>query len=144
MSNRFFQTVIYQMKDVVPRKIGIIDDNSFIVACTEITEVGQEKEGIFDQITDSQTAYVKDGYTYKRGSGKQRVDYIVFCEGEDEQADVYCGMLSVAFANLRQMYDEKYDKVNFIKNILTDNILVGDMYFKAKELKLQSDVSRVV
>ncbi len=143
MSSRLFQTVIYQMKDVIPRKIGVVDDTNTIVACTDVTEVGLEKPGVYDKITDNVSRFVIDGITYKRGSGRARIDYVVFCEGEDETADEFCGLLCIAFANLKQMYDEKYDKTNFIKGILTDNILVGDMYFKAKELKLQSDVSRV-
>ena len=45
--------------------------------------------------------------------------------------------------SVKQHYDEKYDKVNFIKNVLLDNILPGDVYLKARELKFNSDVNRV-
>ena len=33
-----------------------------------------------------------------------------------------------------QNTDEKKDRLNFIKNVLLDNILPGDIYLKAREL----------
>ena len=46
--------------------------------------------------------------------------------------------------NVKFYYDEKYDRGNFIKNIILDNILPGDIYIKARELYFNSDVSRTV
>lgn len=47
------------------------------------------------------------------------------------------------FASIKQYYDEKYDRSNFIKNVILDNILPGDIYLKARELHFNSEVSRV-
>ena len=33
MSNKLFQTLIYQMREAVDREIGIIDDNGIVIAC---------------------------------------------------------------------------------------------------------------
>jgi len=52
--------------------------------------------------------------------------------------------LSVALANIKNLYDEKYDKSSFIKNIILDNILPSDIYIKSKELHFNNDVVRVV
>ena len=38
------------------------------------------------------------------------------------------------------MNEEKYDKSNFIKNVLLDNVLPGDIYLKARELRFNADV----
>ena len=46
-------------------------------------------------------------------------------------------------ANIKNYYDEKYDRSNFIKNVILDNILPGDIYLKSRELRFNSDVSRV-
>ena len=56
----------------------------------------------------------------------------------------YCGILAVALSGIKQYYDEKYDRNNFIKNVILDNILPGDIYVKAREMHFNSDVSRVV
>ena len=59
-------------------------------------------------------------------------------------ASRYCGILAVALSGIKQYYDEKYDRNNFIKNVILDNILPGDIYVKAREMHFNSDVSRVV
>ena len=69
---------------------------------------------------------------------------MVFVEGDDVIAAKYAAVLAVSFANIKFYYDEKYDRSNFIKNIILDNILPGDIYLKARELYFNSDVSRTV
>ena len=51
MSNRLFQTIIYQMKDVIGRNIGVIDDSGIIVACSEMGKVGESKQRIREELT---------------------------------------------------------------------------------------------
>ena len=36
MSNRLFQGVIHQMRDAIDRTIGVIDETSVIIACSEL------------------------------------------------------------------------------------------------------------
>ncbi len=59
-------------------------------------------------------------------------------------AQKYVQLLAVSLSSIKQYYDEKYDRGNFIKNVILDNILPGDIYLKARELRFNSDVSRVV
>ena len=53
-------------------------------------------------------------------------------------------MLSISLSNIKGLYDEKYDKGSFIKNIILDNILPSDIYIKSKELHFNSDESRII
>jgi carbohydrate diacid regulator len=46
--------------------------------------------------------------------------------------------------NLLIAYKERYDKDNFIKNLLLDNLLLVDIYNRAKKLHIDTDVRRVV
>lgn len=40
MSSRIFQSVIIQMKEATDRCIGVIDDQGFVVACSELSMIG--------------------------------------------------------------------------------------------------------
>ena len=40
MSSRIFQNVIIQMKDAIDRTIGVVDDQGFIIACSELSMIG--------------------------------------------------------------------------------------------------------
>ena len=44
MSNRLYQTVLHQMKDVIGRTIGIIDENGIIIACSELSKIPHPAE----------------------------------------------------------------------------------------------------
>ena len=140
MSNRLFQGVIHQMKDAVDRTFGVIDENFTIIACSELGRVGETVEAF---PVPSNDVYVSSGFTYKSIGITQGANYVVFVEGEDVIASKYVSVIAVSFANIKFYYDEKYDRSNFIKNVILDNILPGDIYLKSRELRFNSDVSRV-
>lgn len=140
MANRLFQGVIHQMKDSIDRIFGVVDENYTIIACSELGKIG---ESIPDVNTIGEMA-LSHTYTYKTIGEKQSPSYTVFVEGDDILATKYADILAISFANIKFYYDEKYDRANFIKNIILDNILPGDIYIKARELYFNSDVSRTV
>lgn len=144
MSNRLFQNVIHQMKVAVDRSIGVIDDNGMIIACSELVKIGEIKQDIRDEFTYSTDIVVKGGYTYRPIVASNKNDYIVFMEGEDKMAEKMSKLLAVSLSNIKNLYDEKYDKGSFIKNIILDNILPGDIYIKSKELHFNTEEQRVV
>lgn len=141
MSNRLFQGVIYQMKDSVDKTFGVIDNDFTIIACSELGRIGEQLP-----VTSPLTGelFTSNGYTFKSISAAQGTEYTVFVEGDDIIAGKYASVIAISFANIKNYYDEKYDRSNFIKNIILDNILPGDIYLKARELYFNSDVMRTV
>jgi carbohydrate diacid regulator len=125
------------------RAAGVIDETGKVIACTDATMTGEVWQDASDISRDTSENYVFEGKTFRRLSGRKRSGYTVFCDGEDETAKGYVGIISVSLSQLKQYYDEKYDKISFIKNILIDNIMVSDIYPKAKALYLNIEVARV-
>ncbi len=144
MSNRLFQGVIHQMRDAVDRVFGIIDDNGVIIACSELVKIGEMRQGVRDELAYTSDAVTSGGYTYKPIGTGSKWEYIVFIEGEDKVAEKTATILSVSLSNIKNLYDEKYDKSSFIKNIILDNILPSDIYIKSKELRFNAEETRVV
>ena len=144
MSNRLYQTVIHQMREVVGRTIGVIDENSIVVACSELSKIGEARQRIQQELSFSPEKVLIDGYTYRSISAGSKTDCVVFVEGEDEHADKMAQLLSISFGNIKRLYDEKYDKGSFIKNIILDNILPSDIYIKSKELHFNTEEVRIV
>lgn len=141
MSNRLFQGIIHQMKDSIDRAFGVIDENFTVIACSELGKIGETMES-FTVVSNDIT--VNNGYTFKSLGITQGANYTVFVDGEDVLATKYAAVLAVSFSNIKFYYDEKYDRSNFIKNVILDNILPGDIYIKARELYFNSDVMRTV
>ncbi len=144
MSNRLFQSVIHQMKDALDRVVGVLDENSVIIACSELSKIGETRQGVREELSYASSTVTVDGYTYRAIAGTVNNENIVFVEGEDREAKKIAALLTVSFSNIKNLYDEKYDKGSFIKNIILDNILPSDIYIKSKELHLDNDVERVV
>ncbi len=143
MSNRLFQGIIHQMKDAVDRTIGVVDETSVIIACSELGKIGEVNEGINSATLSSTVPFVLNGDTYKAFGNNSKSEYAVFVSGNDEDAKKIVQLLAVSLSSIKQYYDEKYDRSNFIKNVIMDNILPGDIYLKARELHFNSDVTRV-
>ncbi len=144
MSNRLFQNVIHQTREVIGRTIGVIDENGIIVACSDISKIGESRQRIREELTYSGEVVVYDRYTYRFLSPQNKIHSIVFVEGDDNEAAKAARMLSITLGSIKTLYDEKYDKGSFIKNIILDNILTNDIYVKSNELHMNNDGERVV
>lgn len=143
MSNRLFQGVIHQMKDTIDKTFGVIDENNTIIACSELGKIGEVLSVSYEPSLGNECTVI-DGYTFKPINPGQSNDYVIFVEGNDLVTEKYCAVIAISFMNIKFYYDEKYDRGNFIKNIILDNILPGDIYLKARELYFNSDVMRTV
>lgn len=144
MSNRLFQGIIHQMRDSIDRVIGVIDENGAIIACSELVRIGEFRQDVRDELAYTSDIVISGGYTYRPIASGTKWEYVVFVEGEDETADAMSSLLSISLSNIKSLYDEKYDRSSFIKNIILDNILPSDIYLKSKELRFSTTEERVV
>lgn len=147
MSNKVYQNMLLQYKDIIGREIGIIDDNGDIIACTDTDKIGKQNEICkickdIHQMNES-GKHTKNGYTFKLIEYNSLTEYILFISGEDREAFKMLSILAVSFGNLKNLYEDQFNKSSFIKNIILDNILPGDIYLKAKELNFNENVERV-
>ncbi len=146
MSSRVFQSIVLQMKDATPRAIGVIDSSGVVIACNELIRIGEKHESVIGELNGmSEPVLSFGGNTYKPlASWSSQFDFAVFVEGADEFARSNCLMAAVALNSAKSFYDEKHDKSAFIKNIILDNVLPGDIYVRSRELHFGADMPRVV
>ena len=145
MASRLFQNIILQMKDAVDRTIGIINAAGEVVACTDLKRIGEMREDAAAELSYVGDMILFGGYTYRPVSDRSvRFEYAVFVYGEDEYARSMCCMATIAVSSIKKMHDEKHDSATFVKNIILDNILPGDIYIKARELHFEGDIPRAV
>ncbi len=144
MSNRLFQGLVHQMKDAINAVIGVVDETATIIACSDLTKVGTTNEFVSLDLSDSHDIFIRDGYTYKPFGSRIKPEYAVFVEGVDDNAAKYASIMAISLSNIKQYYDEKYDRNNFIKNVVLDNVLPGDIVIKARELHFSSESTSVV
>ena len=146
MSNSVFQSVMIQLKDVTDRAFGVIDAEGCVVSCTDMSMLGERWTDAALKVANSAEPVETFGQkTFKAIINSSNFfEYAVFCTGDDEMARGFCAMAYVALNDAKVFYEEKHDRGTFVKNIIMDNILPGDIYIRAKELHFSTDAPRAV
>ena len=146
MSGRMFQNVVLQLKENTDRTVGVIDGEGVVIACSELSMIGQRWAEYVPVVNSANGGMISsDGKTFKALTGwGNQFDYAVFAFGDNEVSRTVCAMATVALNAAKAYYEEKHDRGTFIKDIISDNIMLGDIYMRAKELRVSADIPRGV
>lgn len=142
MSNRLFQGIIHQMKDAIDRTIGVVDSTGTIVCCSDLGRIGEMNFVDMKEVLSSDDVKVISGKTFLAIGSQNHPDSAIFVDGNDDNAASYAKLIAISLGGIKQYYDVKFDRSNFIKNVILDNILPGDIYLKTRELGFNNEVSR--
>ncbi len=132
------------MREAIDRNIGVVDETGTVIACSELGLIGEIRKGVISAGVFSTNQTCVDNATYTTFDVLVRPEYAVFVDGTDDLAHHYSSLIAVALDQIKQNNDEKFDRSNFVKNVILDNILPGDIYIKSRELHFNNDASRVV
>ena len=146
MSSRIFQNVVGQLSEASQTTIGVMDAEGCVVSCANTALIGErwpECASLIASNPENVTTY--DGKLFFPLKGwNSTFGFSVFVEGTDSQSVALCRMAQVSLSFTKSYYEEKHDRATFVKNIITDNILPGDIYIRAKELHFQTELPRAV
>ncbi len=143
MLNKFFQNAVYKYAGIVDHPFGIIDENGIVISSSVNSNIGKMFINDTDVFVD-ESVFVHNGIMFKPVFSHTKFDFAVYIEADDEISKKCIQILATAFVSTKQNYEEKFDSSSFMKNILLDSILPGDIYARSKELKLEYEKSRIV
>ena len=144
MAARLSQSILLEIKNKVPFILGIVDNAGNIVSCTELRFIGENVEAAEDFFSSGSEEGEFGGYSFRRLDGYDNgAEYAVFAGESGQSAAIACNITAIAINNSKSLYDEKHDKATFIKKIILDNILPGDIYIKSREMQFQNEAKRV-
>lgn len=143
ISNQILQNTIDGLKGITRTDLCVIDVEGKILAATfpDTDKFITPAREFVDSPADSQ---VVAGCQFFKVFDDHQLEYILLAYGDSE--DVYMiGKIAVfQIQNLLVAYKERFDKDNFIKNLILDNLLLVDIYNRAKKLRIETEVRRVV
>ena len=143
ISNQILQNTIDGLKAIARVDFCVMDTDGKEAASTMAGSdiSGAQVAEFAKSPADSQEI---QGYQFFKIFDEQQLEYVLIVVGTGE--DVYMAGKMAAFQiqNLLVAYKERFDKDNFVKNLLLDNLLLIDIYSRAKKLHIQTDVKRVV
>lgn len=142
ISNQILQNTIEGLKSIARVELCVMDIDGKSVAMTadEMEKCGKPAAEFAKSPADSQEI---QGYQYFKIFDEQQLEYILIAGGIGEDVYMVGKMVAFQIQNLLVAYKERFDKDNFIKNLLLDNLLLVDIYSRAKKLHIQTDVKRV-
>ena len=146
MSNSVFQSVILQLREISDRAFGVIDTDGCVISSTDASLLGERWPDAAVRVSTASESVVLFNQKYFKAilSATGIFEYAVFCTGSDDLAKSHCQLAYIALNDAKTYYEEKHDRSTFVKNIIMDNILPGDIYIRAKELHFTTDAPRAV
>lgn len=141
---KLFQSLIYQIKDTIDYEFGITDEAGLILACSDDKAVGTQDPMVLEVLEDKEPSVVINGITYLKIFIKGKLEFVTYIKTDREEGLKYLTLISVNIVNIKQYHEDKFDKNNFIKNVILDNILPSDISVRSKELHIAYNSFRVV
>ena len=142
ISNQILQSTLEGFKNIGRLDFVITDMEGAVLAQT------CEIEGIANACADfarmpAESMEAK-GFQYFKIYDEFQLEYVLAVKGTGEEAHTIAKMAAFQIQSLIVAYKERFDKDNFIKNLLLDNLLLVDIYTRAKKLRMPIEQKRTV
>ena len=143
ISNQILQTTLDGLKNITRIDLSIIDTEGKLLATTAEDSEDYMKE-VLSFVESPADSQVVRGHQFFKVFDEQQLEYVLLADGTSEDVYMVGKIAAFQIQNLLVAYKERFDKDNFIKNLLLDNLLLVDLYNRAKKLHVDIDVRRVV
>lgn len=143
ISNQILQNTIEGLKAITRIDLGVMDTDGKMLATT-LAESGDYEKSVLSFVESPAESQVIQGYQFFKIYDEHQLEYILIASGGSEDVYMVGKIAAFQIQNLLIAYKERFDKDNFIKNLLLDNLLLVDIYNRAKKLHIDTEVRRVI
>ena len=143
ISNQILQTTLDGLKAITRIDLGICDTEGKVLAST-FTDAEDSESSVLVFVDSPADSQVIQGYQFFKVFDEHQLEYILLAKGASDDVYMVGKLAAFQIQNLLVAYKERFDKDNFIKNLLLDNLLLVDIYNRAKKLHIETNVKRIV
>ncbi len=144
ISNQTLQNTIDGLHQITKVNFAVADGDGNILAST-FADTHEHRESIVSFATSEAESQVVSGCQFFKVYDEQQLEFVVIAEHANEEEALLVGKIATfQIQELMVAYKERFDKDNFIKNLLLDNLLLVDIYNRSKKLHIDVDARRVV
>lgn len=143
ISNQILQNTIEGLKGITRVDICVMGTEGKTLAST-IQNAEEYRNSVITFVDSPADSMVLQGFQFFKVFDEHQLEYVVMAKGDSDDVYMVGKIASFQIQNLLIAYKERYDKDNFIKNLLLDNLLLVDIYNRAKKLHIDTDVRRCV
>lgn len=143
VTGQVLQKILDELRNITRIDLCLLNvDGSVLV--TTFPEVEISAQNVCDFVNSAADSQDVQGYHFFKVYDNQNVEYVLVAKGSSDDAYMIGRVAVCQIQNLIIAYKERLDKNNFIQNLLLDNLLIVDIYNRAKKLRIDADVRRVV
>lgn len=144
LSSQILQNTIDGLKNITRRDMSVVDREGKVIASTEEEMLNRKLDSIIPFINSPAESQLVSGNQYFKVFDNGIAECITIISGEDEESYRIGKIAAFQIQSLLVAYKERYDKDGFVKNLLLDNLLLIDIYSRAKKLRIENSVGRIV
>ena len=142
ISNQILQSTLEGMKGINRVDLCITDTEGSLLAST-FQEAETQESAAYTFANSPADAQVLGSYQFFKIFDDNQLEYILIARGASEDVYMVGKLADFQVENLLTAYKERFDRDNFIKNLLLDNLLLIDIYNRAKKLQIEEQARRV-
>ena len=143
ISNQILQNTIDGLRQIARIDLCVMDTEGKVLASTIM--IGSEYESAVLSFVDSPAdSQVLQGFQFFKVFDEHQLEYVILAKGDSDDVYMVGKLAAFQLQNLLVAYKERYDKDNFIKSLLMDNLLLVDIYNRAMKLHIETDMRRSV
>jgi len=143
ISNQILQSTIEGLKAITRTELCVMDVEGRPVASTYAGASSYES-AVRAFVETSAESQIIQGCHFLKIYDEYHLEYVLLVLGGNEETYTIGKLAAFQIQSLLVAYKERFDKDNFIKNLLLDNLLLVDIYNRAKKLHIDTDVKRVI
>ena len=143
ISNQILQSTLEGLKNITRIDLCISDTDGKTLAST-IADIAVSESAITSFVESPADSQVISGYQFFKVFDDHQLEYVLLAKGASDDVYMVGKIATFQIQNLLVAYKERFDKDNFIKNLLLDNLLLVDIYNRAKKLHIETNVRRIV
>ena len=143
ISNQILQNTIDGLKGISRVDFCVLDTEGKELAAT-FENTQERSDAVLSFVESPADSQVIQGCQFFKIFDEQRLEYVLLADGDTEDVYMLGKIAAFQIQSLLVAYKERFDKDNFIKNLLLDNLLLVDIYNRAKKLHIDTEVKRVI
>lgn len=143
ISNQILQNTIEGLKGISRIDFCVLDTEGKVLATT-FEDTWNYESAVLSFVESPADSQVIQGCQFFKIFDEQQLEYVLLAGGESEDVYMLGKIAAFQVQSLLVAYKERFDKDNFIKNLLLDNLLLVDIYNRAKKLHIDTEAKRVI
>lgn len=144
ISNQLLQKTLDELKTITDKDMAVFSTDGHMSAGTSGNNISMDEEKILDFLETSREYKEISGFQLYKVRDEGKDEYVLAVKGSSSGAELVGRMVKYQLEKMLAEYKDKFDKDNFIKSLLSDNLLLVDIFDRSRKLHIEIEAQRVV